>query len=66
MSPEEAKFLSDSIVDILPDDPRQALTVLALTLANVVVCTRCPEADAHEALNIAVRQMRSAHRLKDR
>jgi hypothetical protein len=62
MKPEEVKFLADSIIDLLPDDPRMALTVIAITFASVVVSTRCPESDAHEALRRALRQMSRADR----
>lgn len=62
MKPEEVKFLSDGIVDLLPDDPKLALAVLAITYANVIVATECAEADALEALRRALAQMRCADR----
>lgn len=64
MKPEQSKFISDAIVDLLPDDPRQALALLALTFANVVVATGCSDDAAHRALTISLSQMRSADRSK--
>lgn len=56
-TPEQSKQLSDRIIAMLPDDPREALTVLALTFACVSASSHCPDADALNALRIALRQM---------
>ncbi|MBN9035484.1 MAG: hypothetical protein J0H53_05400 [Rhizobiales bacterium] len=62
MTPAENKFLSDAIIDMLPDEPKHALAVLVLTFANVVVATGALDDEAHSALTIALRQMRNADR----
>jgi hypothetical protein len=62
MSAEQNKFISDAIIDLLPDAPDKALTILALTFANAVVATGCSDEAAHKALTISLRQMRAADR----
>lgn len=62
MSPAETKFVSDAIIDLLPDEPKEALATLVLTYANVVVATGAGDEAAHEALRIALGQMRAADR----
>lgn len=53
----KVKAISDQINVLLPDEPREALTVLALNFACVIAATRCPLEDAIEGLRRAHRQM---------
>jgi hypothetical protein len=47
-----------AIIDMLPDDPRDALTVLVMSLANVAVSTECSDEPLFNALQVALRQRR--------
>lgn len=46
------------IINMLPDEPKDALTCLVLALANVSVSTECSDDGLFNALNIALRQRR--------
>lgn len=61
-SAAQNKFVSDAIVDLLPAEPDKALSILALTYANVIVATGCSDDAAYKALSISLRQMRAADR----
>lgn len=58
LSSEEYGQLMSRIIDILPDSPHQAMTVLAMTYANVTVSTECPVEQALAALRTALAQRR--------
>jgi len=57
MTPAQTKAIADKIFDLLPDDPSEAMAVMALALACLAACTHCPDEDAIGALRIALRQM---------
>lgn len=61
MTPEQIKETSLKMCDVLPDDPRMAVTVSALNLAHVVVATGCDDESAVTAFRIALRQMRQGN-----
>jgi hypothetical protein len=56
---ERTKALSEKINDLLPGDPREAVTVLALNYACVVCCIGLDDESAIEAIRRALRQMRT-------
>lgn len=53
------KDISDKINDLLPDDPRQAVTALALNYACVACCVGLSDKSALEAVRVALGQMRA-------
>ena len=55
----ENKRISDTIVNLLPDNPRDAVTAMALTYACVAVASGCDDQSAMEAVRRALRQMRA-------
>jgi hypothetical protein len=55
----ENKRLSMKINRLLPDDPNEAISAIALCHANVVVATGCDDERAIQAFRIALRQMRT-------
>lgn len=61
MTPEQIKATSLKMCDLLPDDPRMAVTVAALNLAHVTVATGCDDESAIEAFRRALKQMRRGH-----
>ncbi len=61
MKPEQIKATSLKMCDLLPDDPRMAVTVAALNFAHVVVATGCDDKSAMEGLRRALDQMRQGH-----
>lgn len=54
----QTKEISEKIVDLLPDDPGEAVTTLALTYAAVACCVGLDDATAIGAVQRALRQMR--------
>lgn len=58
LTPDQIKELSNRINDLLPDDPRMAVTVLALNYACIACCTGLDDEAAIEAVRRALRQMR--------
>ena len=56
----QTKAVSDKITRLLPDDPREAITTLALCYACVVCATLCDDESAIEAVRRALKQMREA------
>lgn len=61
MTPEQIKATSLKICDLLPDDPRMAVTVAALNFAHVTVSTGCDDKSAMAAFRIALKQMRQGN-----
>lgn len=59
MNAAQIKAVSDKINNLLPDDPRVAVTVLALNYACVARCTGMDDESALEAVRRALRQMRT-------
>lgn len=55
----EIKLISDSINRLLPDEPRDAVTILALNYACVACCAGLNDTVAIEAVRLALRQMRA-------
>jgi hypothetical protein len=55
---DQIHALSMSVIDRLPDDPRDALTVITIIAAHVAVSTKCDDASAIEAYRRALKQMR--------
>lgn len=53
------KGISDKIADLLPDDPKMAITALALNYACVSVCAGLDDESALEAVRRALLQMRA-------
>ena len=53
----QIKAISDRISDLLPDNPHEAITILALNYACVAVCTGCDDESAIEAVRRALKQM---------
>lgn len=64
LSAERTKAISDQIIDLLPDDPGEAVTTLALNYACVASSAGLDDDSAIEAVRRALRQMR-AHRVGD-
>lgn len=60
MTSEQIEKLSFQIINMMPDDPRMALTVLALTMANVTVSSHASDEQALNAFRAALRQMRAS------
>lgn len=60
MTPEKAKGFIDTLIEALPDDPRDALSVLAMAYANVVVQTGCDDRSAFDALSVSLGKFRVA------
>lgn len=58
MDAEQTRSLSQRINRMLPDDPREAVTTMALSYANVAVATGCDDESAIEAVRRALAQMR--------
>jgi hypothetical protein len=56
---DHIKEMSDKINALLPDNPREAVTVLALNYACVACCTGLDDESAIEAVRRALRQMRT-------
>ena len=63
MRAEEVKATSDGIVDLLPDDPQLALTVVLISAACVAVAIGCDDDSAIEAYRRALKQMRDKGRM---
>ena len=61
MKPQQIKETSLKMCDLLPDDPRMAVTVSALNFAHVVVSTGCDDESAVEAFRRALKQMRRGY-----
>ncbi|MCF6120528.1 hypothetical protein L2449_27265 [Mesorhizobium muleiense] len=57
LTPGQIKAISDKIHELLPDDPHEALAVMALSFACVSAATHCADEDALNAVRIALRQM---------
>jgi hypothetical protein len=53
-----AKEISDKINVLLPDDPKDAVTILALNYGCVCRCAGLDDASAIEAVKRALKQMR--------
>lgn len=58
----QIKTISDKINALLPDDPKEAVTILALNYACVACCTGLDDESALDAVRIALKQMRD-HRV---
>lgn len=65
MTPERTREMAMKIIDLLPDDPAEALTVLALTFANVTCSTGASDETGLNACRIALRQMRASKHWQD-
>ncbi len=63
MRAEDVKATSDQIVELLPNDPRLALTVVLISAACVAVSTGCDDHSAIEAYRRALKQMRDKGRI---
>lgn len=61
MDEAQIKATSLKMIDLLPNDPRMAVTVSALHYAHVVVATGCDDDSAIEAVRIALKQMRQGN-----
>lgn len=55
---EQTKATSLKMIQHLPDDPREAVTVCALNFAHVAVSTGCDDDTAIKAVRAALKQMR--------
>lgn len=53
----KAHAIGQGIMSLLPDNPHDAVAVLALVFANVVVATGCADENALTAVRVALRQM---------
>jgi hypothetical protein len=58
MDAAEVKATSLKMIKHLPDDPRDAVAVSALSFAHVAVATGCDDEGAIEAVRRALKQMR--------
>lgn len=58
MTKDETKAIADDIIDLLPDNPKHALSTIALTFACVAVATKCADDAAIALLKAALQQMR--------
>lgn len=65
MTNADRKRIADAIIDLLPNDPTEAIITVALAMANVVVCTGCPDEGGLAALGAAIKQMRASDHWKD-
>lgn len=61
MNAAKVKATSLEMIKLLPDDPRMAVAVSALSFAHVVVATGCDDESAINAVRIALKQMRVGH-----
>ena len=55
---EQIQNLSQRINRMLPDNPHDAVTTMAISYANVAVATGCDDDSAIEAVRQALAQMR--------
>ena len=58
MSPEQVKALSDRIIKMLPDDPHDAVVVMAISFANVACSVGLTDAQALDGVARALKQIR--------
>jgi hypothetical protein len=58
MDAAEVKATSLKMCNLLPDDPKLAVTVAGLNFAHVVVATGCNDETALEVVRRALKQMR--------